>query len=67
MDTYEEKYNEALEKARDYYEKSYLMINAALEKIFPELKENEDEKIRRSLIDMLKNDEKCIFFCTFAH
>ena len=25
----------------------------------PELTENEDEKIRKSLIDMLKNDEKC--------
>ena len=29
------------------------------EKYFPELKESEDERIRKSLIDMLKNDEKC--------
>lgn len=27
--------------------------------ILPELKESEDEMIRKSLIDMLKNDEKC--------
>ena len=28
-------------------------------KILPELKESEDERIRKTLIDMLKNDEKC--------
>ena len=30
-----------------------------VERYFPELAESEDERIRKSLIDMLKNDEKC--------
>ena len=56
---HEKKYNEALERAREYKKHGYMMINAALDNIFPELAESEDEKIRKSLIDMLKNDEKC--------
>lgn len=54
MDTYEKKLalaKEALDSG--YYDKE------TIEYIFPELKESEDERIRKSLIDMLKNDEKC--------
>ena len=51
MEKYEQKYNEALERARD------LMVNQnppAFDKdlislVFPELKESEDKKIRREL------------------
>ena len=52
---YEKKYKEALERAKDYYEKGYLMINAALEKMFPELNESEDETIRKELINFFKS------------
>ena len=50
---YEKKYKEALERAKDYYEKGYLMINAALEKMFPELNESEDETIRKDIISLV--------------
>lgn len=57
---YEKKYKEALERARQFSEKPYLEDSKGIvDYIFPELKESEDEKIRKSLIDMLKNDEKC--------
>ena len=51
---YEKKYNEALERARDYY-KANLKLgkadkNLVLEDIFPELAEYKDEKIRKGLI-----------------
>jgi len=60
MDTYEEKYNEALERAKTLYENANGMIlKKWVEQVFPELAESEDERIRKSLIDMLKNDEKC--------
>lgn len=51
---YKEKYNQALERARDYHSKDYMLINNAIENIFPELKENEDEKNIKDLIDELK-------------
>ena len=52
-------YDEALEKARKHYgETPNNVYRAMLESLFPELKESEDERIRKSLIDMLKNDEK---------
>ena len=54
---YEQKYKEALERAKKLYEQG--TITESLNYIFPELKESENEKIRKSLIDMLKNDEKC--------
>ena len=57
---YEKKYKEALERAKQFSEKPYLEDSKGIvEYIFPELKESEDERIRKSLIDMLKNDEKC--------
>jgi len=59
MDTYEKKYKESLELARDYY-KANLKLDKAdenfiLEDIFPELKESEDEKIRKAMIKGLSS------------
>lgn len=42
---YEQKYKEALEKAKKLHGKS--CINNVLEDLFPELQENEDERIRK--------------------
>ena len=57
---YEKKYKEALERAKQFSETPYLEDSKGIvEYIFPELQESEDERIRKSLIDMLKNDEKC--------
>lgn len=55
METYEQKYKEALEKARmsyhtgDYDEDTLEM----LEIIFPELKESEDERIRKEITELV--------------
>ena len=38
---YEQKYKDAIERAREYKKHGYMMINAALDNIFPELKESE--------------------------
>ena len=53
---YEQKYKEALEKLRafhrDYKNISHLVdVKGELESIFPELKESEDERIRKELLD----------------
>ena len=54
MESYEKKYKEALELARDYYKANLTLNNAdenaVLEDIFPELKESEDEKIRKAIL-----------------
>lgn len=49
---YKQKYEEALEKARVWKEKSGMPIDrqGILDDIFPELKESEDERIRKALI-----------------
>lgn len=55
---YENKYNEAVEKARVINSGKYVDIPAedtVLEYIFPELKESEDERIRKEIISVLKN------------
>ena len=44
---YERKYNEALERAKSFELPEYKNIMVS---IFPELRENEDERIRKSLI-----------------
>ena len=46
-----QRYDEALEKAKRLYEKG--TITESLCHIFPELKESEDEKIRKEIIDFL--------------
>lgn len=53
---YEKKYKEALEKARYYHSKDYMLINSAIENIFPEFKENKGEKIRKLLIRLFTNN-----------
>lgn len=49
-------YNEALERAKSVIEQNPLMeyLKKGIEYIFPELKESEDEKIRKVLIDYFK-------------
>lgn len=53
---YEKKYKEALEKARYYHSKDYMLINSAIENIFPEFKENKGEKIRKLLIRLFTSN-----------
>lgn len=57
MDLYEQKYNDALERARYYHSKDYMLINSAIENIFPELAESEDERIRKDIISYLRNEK----------
>ena len=45
---YEKAYKEALELARSYYDEN---TNQFLDTIFPELRESEDERIRKWLVD----------------
>lgn len=47
MEDYKKKYEEAFERAKGMYEDG--MMPERIEYIFPELKESEDEKIRKSL------------------
>lgn len=54
MDTYEKKYNEALERARNLMEQvrnnELLGFPDQFTEIFPELRESEDERIRKDII-----------------
>lgn len=54
---YEKKYKEALERAKGLLEGmdegDYFASNEDIENIFPELKESEDEKIRREIIEYI--------------
>lgn len=49
---YEKKYKEALVKAREVYHRGYYM-SGDMENIFPELKESDDDMIRKALIRVL--------------
>ena len=49
---YEKKYKEALERAKGQYNKRTPLYD--IEYIFPELKEDDDERIKKELIDFLK-------------
>ena len=65
--SYEERYNEALERASVYHNELHnCRAKDELESIFPELRESEDERIRKELIgyhkhmaEMFVNDESC--------
>lgn len=62
---YEEKYRQAFERAKERY--SACSAPALLEYIFPELKENEDERIRKAIIcgmNALKENRKSETFAT---
>lgn len=53
---YKEKYEQTLERARQFSEKPYLEDSAGIvEYIFPELKESDDERIRKEILDFCKN------------
>lgn len=55
---YEKKYKDALERARKSHDKANGLIKKEwIETIFPELKENEDEKIRKQILSFLKEFE----------
>ena len=51
-------YDEALKQIKECTPDENGFVTIYPNEIFPELKESEDEEIRKSLIDMLKNDEK---------
>ena len=48
---YKQKYEKALERAKDYIDGHHIDVNPqkAMEYVFPELKESEDEKIRKEI------------------
>ena len=52
---YEKKFKEALERAKVAHKDEDRHLKATLERIFPELKESEDEKMRKSIIYALRN------------
>ena len=58
---YEQKYKEALERARSIHKDALINDNSVKAKhcelIFPELKESEDERIRKQIISFLKEFE----------
>lgn len=51
---YEKKYKEALERAKGMWEQG--MMPERVEYIFPELKESEDERIRKDIIRVFKGE-----------
>lgn len=51
---YKEKYNAALERANVAHKDEDRHLKATLERIFPELKKSEDERIRKKVIEVLK-------------
>ena len=57
---YEKEYNEALKRAKRFYDSNtnegYRQI---FEEIFPELAENEDERIRKRIIEWIEEIRKC--------
>ena len=50
---YKQKYEEALRLAKSYYDTSDGGANQFLDTLFPELRESEDERIRKTLIEEL--------------
>ena len=53
MENYKEKYEDALERARVWKEKSGMPVDkqGILDDIFPELKESEDERIKKAQLN----------------
>ena len=46
---YEKAYKEALERARTIHDAEFSTYKATMEEVFPELRESEDEKIRKEI------------------
>lgn len=57
---YEKKYREALERARNLLATSVAYDRFTIEKIFPELRESEDEKTRKEIIYHIQNCDDTI-------
>lgn len=59
---YEKKYKETFEKAREIYNDSFFNEGVSgynlMERLFPELRESEDEKIKKALINYFDNANK---------
>ena len=55
---YEQKYKEALERARVYHTGGSISDAHITEVIFPELKENEDDRIRKEIIAFIKKRDR---------
>lgn len=60
MINYEKLYKNALKKARHYHSKDYMLINSAIENIFPELSEPEDDRIRKGIIELVKQSSEIL-------
>ena len=58
-------YDEALERARKLYEQG--TITESLGYVFPELKESEDERIRKAIISGMKSLQEKGKYTEFAH
>lgn len=56
---YKKKYEQALERAKMYQGMIVLPAESMIETIFPELKENDDEKIRKEIIQSIQ-DNMCV-------
>lgn len=58
MENYEQKYNQALERAKILHTNNTMPpcnnLREIMEELFPELKESEDERIRKEIIDFLE-------------
>ena len=52
---YEKEYNESFRRAKELHEAGNALTKNQMEIIFPELKESEDERIRKEIIDFLLN------------
>ncbi len=62
MNTIEKKYNEALERAKAYYHELHNCgAKDELESIFPELRESEDERIRKVIYKLMLGMREEIF------
>lgn len=57
MENYKQRYKEALERASKLrVQNPFDTVGQMVEHIFPELKENEDERIRKQLCDFLRDN-----------
>ena len=56
MENYEQKYKEALERAKEINNEQRAQPFNVMTRVFPELKESEDERIRGAIIEHLKDN-----------
>ena len=61
MDTYEKKYNEALKWMRELYPGLHGATKEDAEHYFPELRESEDERIRKWLVDYFSSIKETVW------